>query len=422
MTIKKELVERHLAAIDNSVTEKNVEAAKLFEGAIHGDRRAGFKLAEEIAFGDLPSQLVPLIRRTLVQNYGNQGTVWDQFTSVETVESIDRSEELMKANFLNQDNIPGVNSGEAFVPGSLPKHQSGTKPPTLLPQGTKKYISATQFAEALAINWTSIVNTRGQGLDLLQKGLEAFARHAAGTEDVVATQLLMRGGAINAATFNGSTGYGGNHLASDAPLASILDIQAAVQQAQTFWLDYTNVYFDEFALVVAPSQVSQAKQVLSSKEIVSVGATTARASKYKQEIDLGATINVVGNRWLTAPGIGGSAASTAWFLIPTGALNPTLASIRLKGYEVPSFFLKAPNSQAVGGSTLGDFGADFDSDAIESKVRHIVGANALWTQGIVYSAGTGTATATVPVLSGTMPANGTTPAGAGSYPTPFVGS
>lgn len=422
MTIKKELVERHLQKLDNSVTEKNVEAAKLFEGALHGDTRAGIKLAEEIAFGDLPSQLVPLIRRTLIQDYAAQGTVWDQFTSVETVESIDRSEELMKANFLNQDNIPGQNSGEAFIPGSLPKSQSGVKPPTLLPQGTKKYISATQFAEGLAINWASIVNTRGQGLDLLQKGLQAFARHAAGTEDVAATRLLMNGGAINSTTFNGSTGYGGNHLASDAPLASILDIQAAVQQAQTFWLDYTNVYFDEFALVVAPTQVSNAKQVLSSKEITSVGATTARASKYKQEIDLGATINVVSNRWLTAPGLGGSAAATAWFLVPTGTLNPVLASIRLKGYEVPSFFLKAPNSQAVGGSTLGDFGADFDSDAIESKVRHIVGANALWGQGLIYSLGTGTATSTVPVLSGTMPAGGTTPSGTGLYPTPVVGS
>jgi hypothetical protein len=348
--------------------------------------------------------------------------VWDQFTSVETVESIDRSEELMKANFLNQDNIPGTNSGDPFVPGSLPKHQSGTKPPVLLPQGTSKYISATQYAEALAINWASIVNTRGQGLDLLQKGIQAFARHAAGTEDVAATRLLMSGGAVNTTSFNGSTGYGGNHLANDPALVSILDIQAAVQQAQTFWIDYTNVYFDKFSLVVAPSQVSQAKQVLSSREIVSVGPTSGRSNKYKQEIDLGAEITVVSNRWLTAPGVGGSAAATAWFLVPTGTLLPSLASIRLKGYEVPSFFLKAPNSQAVGGSTLGDFGADFDSDAIESKVRHIVGANALWTQGIVYSAGTGAGLSALPTLSGYMPTGGTTPAGSNPHPTPLVGS
>lgn len=421
MTIKKELVESYLERIDASVSERNVEAAKLFEGALHGDRQAGVKLAEEIAFGDLPAQIVPLIRRTLVQNYGKQETVWDKFTSVEKVESIDRSEELMKANFLNQDNIPGENFGEAFVPGSLPKHTPGTKVPTLLPQGTKKYVSATSYAEGLAINWQSIVNTRGQGLNLITKGLEAFAIHASATEDVAATRLLMNGGGINASTFNGSTGYGGNHLAGDAPLASILDIQAAVQQAQTFWLDYTNVYFDKFSLVVAPTQVSQAKQVLSSREITSVGATAARANKYKQEIDLGAEITVVGNRWLTAPGIGGSAASTAWFLVPTGTLNPALASIRLDGYEVPSFFMKAPNQVAVGGSGAGsEF--DFDSDSIESKVRHVVGANALWTAGIVYSLGSGTATQTVPVLSGTMPVNGNTPSGVGSFPTPFVGS
>lgn len=421
MTIKKELVEQALQKIDNSVSDRNVEAAKLWEGARHGDRRAGVKLAEEIANADLPAQIVPLIRRTLVQNYGAQPTVWDHFTGVETVESIDRSEELMKANFLDQSNIPGQNFGETFVPGALPKHTPGTKVPTLLPQGTSKYISATSYAEGLAINWQSIVNTRGQGLDLVTKGIESFARHAAGAEDVAATRLLMTAGAINATTFNGSTGYGGNHLAGDAPLASILDLQAAVQQAQTFWIDYTNVYFDKFALVVAPTQVSQAKQVLSSRKITSIGATSARASAYEQEIDLGAEIEVVPNRWLTSPSLGGAAGSSAWFLVPQGQLNPALASTRLLGYEVPAFFMKAPNQIAVGGSGAGsEF--DFDSDAIESKVRHVVGGNALWTQGIVYSLGTGTATATVAPLSGNMPASGTSAAGVGSYPTPVVGS
>jgi hypothetical protein len=421
MTIKKELVESYLNRLDQSVTTRNVEAAKLFEGALHGDRQAGVRVAEEISNGTLPAQLIPLIRRTLVSNYDTQTTVWDLFTGVEKVESIDRSEELMKANFLNQDNIPGENFGEAFVPGSLPKHTPGTKVPTLLPQGTSKYVSATSFAEGLAINWQSIVNTRGQGLNLINEGLKAFARHAAATEDVAATRLLMNDGAVNASSFNGSTGYGGNHLASDAPLASILDIQAAVQQAQTFWLDYTNVYFDEFALVVAPTQVSQAKQVLSSREITSVGPTASRSVKYKQEIDLGATINVVGNRWLTAPGIGGSAGATAWFLVPTGTLNPAFASIRLDGYEVPRFTMKAPNQVVIGGSgAASEF--DFDSESIESKVSHVVGANALWTQGAIYSLGTGTATSTLPVLNGTMPTGGTTPSGVGSYPTPFVGS
>lgn len=422
MTDKQKLVERHLDRIDASVTTKQVEAGKLFMGALHGDRRDQVRVAEDVQFGDLPSQIVPLIRRTLIMNYAAQPSVWDQFTGVETVESIDRSEELMKANFLNQDNIPGQTFGDTFVPGGLPKVAPGTKYPTLLPQGTRKYLSATSFGEAFAIDWASIVNTRGSSINLVQEGLDAFARHAAGQEDIIATSLLFKGGALNTTTFNGNTGYGGNHLNGDAPISSILDIQAAVQQAQTFWIDYTNVYFDKFALVVAPSAVQNAKQALSSREITSVGATTARANKYKQEIDLGAEITVVGNRWLTAPNLGGSSATSAWFLIPTGTQNPVLASTRLKGYEVPSFFMKSPNSTNVGGGATSYLEGDFDSDSIESKVRHVVGANSLWSQGIVYSLGTGTATSAVTPLAGNMPTSGTTASGAGTYPAPVVGS
>lgn len=414
---RKELVERHIEKIDEYVSEKNVEATKLYFDALHGDRRAAFKFSEDLAVGDLPSQIVPLIRRTLLTNYSTVATVWDKFTDVQEVVSVDRYEELMKVNFLDQSNIPGSNFGDTFIPGALPTVAPGTLYPLTGLTGTSKYIKAGRVGEAFGIDWASIVNTRGANIDIIGKAIEAFAKHAAGAEDVAATRLLVTGGGINAGSFNGASGYGGNHLTSDAPLVSILDLQAAIQQAQTFWIDYTNVQFTEFALVVPPQAVANANQVLSSKEITSVGSTTARATKYKQEIDLGATVTVVGNRWLTNPSLGGSVAQTAWFLVPIASENPVLSSIRLKGYEVPSYFVKSTNSTSVGGGDTGLLEGDFESDAIQSKVRHVVGGAALWTQGIVYSLGTGTATAgPVSPLSGLMPVSGTTASGTSANP------
>ena len=106
---------------------------------------------------------------------------------------------------------------------------------------------------------------------------------------------------------------------------------------------------------------------------------------------MGAEIDVVPNRFLTAPSIGGAAGATAWFLIPmSGGPKPTLLTNFLTGYETPSYFMKSSNATAIGGGSLLDpYDGDFDTDSIESKVRHVVGANIAWGEGIIWSAGTG---------------------------------
>ncbi len=374
------------------ITARQLEAAKLYQGALSGDRRDQHAFAEQISFSDLPTQLTPLIRRTMIDNYTQVPKVWDRFTVKKTVLSIDRDEELMSLNFLNQDNIPLSNGGEAFVPGSLPSVGPETKYPKILPQGSSKFLRASVVGEAFGIQWQSIVNSRGMNVSIIDEAVKAFAQHAAAAEDVAATKLLMLGGAINTTAIGGSSsGYGGHNLAGDPRIASILDIQAAVRQAQTYFLDGVNVYFDKFALVCAPAQVSNVKQVLSSRSITSVGSTGARAVRYDQVIDLGAEIDVVPNRFLTAAALGGATlGATAWFLVPVGGIKPTLSTNFLEGYETPSYWMKDSNAVTYGsGSDAPMLDGDFDSDSIETKVRHVVGASALWTEGIIYSAGTG---------------------------------
>jgi hypothetical protein len=52
-----------------NITPRQVEAAKLLEGALRGDRRDKLKLQEGISMSDLPIQLAPVINKILLHNY-----------------------------------------------------------------------------------------------------------------------------------------------------------------------------------------------------------------------------------------------------------------------------------------------------------------------------------------------------------------
>ena len=377
------------------ITARQLEAAKLWMGAVAGDRRDQLELSEQVAFGDIVSQITPLIKRTLLTNYTQVPSVWDRFSTKHLVDSIDRDEELMTFNMLDQSGIPLENGGNTFVPGALPTIGLEGKYPKIGMTGASRFVRASVFGESFGAQWKTLVNTRGQSVTLFSEAIEAFGQHARGAEDVAATRLLMNNGAINAGTTQNTlgtaTGNSGNHLAGDPALKSIFDIQAAVRQAQTFYIDNVNVYFDKFALVLPPAAVSNAKQVLSTKSFQSIGATSARAASYEQTLDLGATIDVVPNRFLSASALGGAAAPTAWFLIPvSGGPKPVLMTTFLRGYETPSYFMKSSNATAIGGGAdTNPYDGDFDTDSIDSKVRHVVGAAIGWKEGIIWSAGTG---------------------------------
>ena len=373
------------------ITERQLEAAKRWKAAVAGDKRSQFWVAEQVEFSDLPSQITPLIRRTLVDNYKQVPTVWDQWTTKYLANSIDVDEQINTFNLLDQSGIPGVNGGDTFTAGALPRIAFGQKYPEIGMVGSSKTIRVSPFGEAFTQTWATVVNTRGQSVRVFDEAIKAFATHAAAVPDVASQSLLLSGGAINSAIPT-ATGIGGNHQNTDPALTSIFDIWAAVRQAQTFYIDSVNVFFTKFALVVAPQQVANAKRVLSTTEITSVGATAARAPMYSQKVDLGAEIEVVPARFFTAPNLGGATlGGNAWFLVPIeGSPKPSAFTAFLDGYENPQYFVKSANAETLGGNDSPILDGDFDSDGISSKVRHTVGAALGWTEGLVYSAGTGT--------------------------------
>lgn len=369
--------------------ENALHAAKLYHTAREGRglerSRAQVAIAESISQGDFPTLIAPLVRRTLLAYYQEQASVVDQWTTRITVNSIGVDEQYNSYRFA-QDNIPASSMGNPFIKDTLPSVANRESYPQLNFAASGKTLRADQFGEAFAVDWQSIVNSRGTNINLIDDAVKFFALHARNLEDALPVGQLINAAGVNPALLTN----GGQQLAGNPDLTNILNIQQAVRLAQTTFIDGVQQTFDKFALLTAPNNVSLAKQALTSTLITQIPARTGTpsattGSQYSQNIDLGATIDVVPQRWFSS--YNPTFAATGWVLVPVGAARPVITANYLAGYETPSFFVKDANQRLYGGGESPVLDGDFDSDGIATKVRHVFGSNTMWAQGTVISTG-----------------------------------
>lgn len=356
------------------------------------ENQAKLAFSESVASGEVAA-LQPALKAVTLKVYQETEDVVSKFTTQKKVAGINVREKTKVFEMNDQSNIPGVNAGDTFIPGGLPTLLPRQKYPQIGFTGGEKEIWAGKIGEAFGIDWETIVNTRGGDVDLIREAYEAFGRHARNQEQINVASLLVTNGGVNV-----GGGYKGLEGAFNIPgnpsLSDPIELQKAFQAVMQLLVEGVNPHYSKYVLVTAPNNVPVVKQALKTTDITRVPARTGDTSEeigiqYKQTLDFGINVEVVGLKWLSAifPGIGG-----AWFLIPVPSSDdlPVLTSNFLKGYESPSIWVKDSNAKAIGGGTVDALQhGDFDSDAVETKVRHVHGANALWTGGIAFSLGTG---------------------------------
>lgn len=367
------------------LTKRQFQAAKLLHAAEQGDPRAQFYLSESVSQSDLIKQLEPTLGRRLVSAYNEVASVKEKFTSRQTVSGLNR-DETFESLFFDQSLTPDRNMGERFIPGGLPRVGNRELYPQLSFQGTEKKLRVAQLGEAFGVDWQAVVNSRGRNVDMIGEAIKAFGQHATNQEDIYPVKALLNENGFR----QDQIGTAG-HIAGDPDLSSILTLQAAIQQAQTFKIDGVDVLFDDFALLVTPAYAPVVRQMLSQRTIRRVDSSTTSGKTTGTEIevtiDLGATVEVVANRWLTAVY---GAFGKGWILVPRNTERPVLTSNYLEGYEAPSFWVKDTNAYNYNAGPVPLLDGDFDSDAIQTKVRHANGSNVLWNEGIMWSTGANT--------------------------------
>jgi len=359
-----------------SITTRQLEAAKIWDNALRGDKLAQFKVKEGISTSDFPVQIQPYLNRILLESYAALPKVWDMFATKTVLDDF-RPQKYFQFKF-DQNNIADSNGGETFIDGSLPNVGEYDEYPTLSFSASEKEISIKKSGERIRFSWESIVNDNNFGV--LERLPNELALHAAGLEDREATKQLVSASGLNTTNFN-TTNQNLGSVANGAglnPTLTINNLQAAMNAVnQQTYNGRTITPVQRWTLVVSPALEMTARNILSVTEI----RTTVGSDLQTHGNPIAGRVDVVVNPWLTRINTG---ASLYWFLIPAPSvtLNPSVVLSFLRGYETPELRIKSEGGQLLGGGEVPMRDGSFDNDDFQMRIRHLA------TGGFLVPAGT----------------------------------
>lgn len=366
-----------------SITTRQLEAAKIWDDALRGDRMAQLKVKESISTSDFPVQIQPYLNRILLENYAALPKVWDTFATRTVLDDF-RPQKYFQFKF-DQNNIPDANGGEAFIDGSLPNVGEYDEYPTLSFSATEQQISIKKSGERIRFSWESIVNDNNFGV--LERLPNELALHAAGLEDREATKQLVATGGLNTTNFN-TTNQNLGSVANGAglnPALSITSLQNAMNAVnQQTYNGRTITPVQRWTLVVSPALEMTARNILAVTEI----RTTVGSQLQTTTNPIAGRIDVVVNPWLTRINTG---AAAYWFLIPapTTSLNPSVVLSFLRGYETPELRVKSEGGYLLSGAEVPIRDGSFDNDDFQMRIRHLATGGFLVPAGTFASTGAG---------------------------------
>ena len=363
-----------------NITPRQLEAAKLLEGALRGDRMDKLKLQEGIATSDLPELLVPTLNKILLEEYQAQPRVWDQFATRLVVDDF----RPVTFQALKYDDAGEDNQGDTFREGSLPTVGEYDEYPTAgWFSVTEQTMRVKKAGQRIRFSWESIVND-GQ-IGLLERLPVELGLKAAGKEDEEVTKQLVSASGLNTTNFKS----GNQNLISGNPVLTLEALELAIDAAnkQTF-NGRLITPVTQFALVVPRSLELTARKILAVQEIRSETTAGGVATTTITGNPIGSQITIVVNDWLTKINSG---SGNYWFLIPVPgqALNPGVALGFLRGYETPELRIKANGGLYLGGGAVPAREGSFDNDDWEMRIRHIATGGFIVPAGTMASTGAG---------------------------------
>jgi hypothetical protein len=365
-----------------NITSRQVEAAKLLEGAIRGDRMDKLKLQEGISTSDLPVQLAPTINKIMLANYAEQPKVWDMFASRLVVDDF-RPTQYMNLAY-EDDGLD--NEGDKFRAGSLPTVGEYDEYPTA---GWFSF-SEAEFAvkkagSRIRFSWESIINDGN--ISILERLPLELARKAAGKEDEEVTKQLVTSSGLNTANFKTANQ---NRLTGN-PELTLESLEAAITAANVQTYNGNSITpLSRFVLVVPQALELTAKKILAVQQVRTEVTSGDTVTSVVAGNPIASSIQIVVNPWIKKI-YNNSAADKFWFLlpVPSDTLNPGLVLGFLRGHETPELRVKANGGLYLGGGAVPAREGSFDNDDFEMRIRHIATGGFLLPTGTIASTGAG---------------------------------
>ena len=361
------------------ITSKQVEAAKLLEGALRGDRQDKLKLQEGIAMSDLPIQLAPVINKILLQNYQDTPKVWDQFATRLVVDDFRKQQYLN----LRYEDEGMDNQGDKFREGSLPTVGEYDEYPTAgWFSVTESDFAVKKAGQRVRFSWEAVVNDGN--ISLLERLPIELGLKAAGKEDEEVTKQLVTSSGLNTANFKSAN----NNLFAGNGALTMENLEKAIQAANLQQYNGKLIQpVTQFALVIPRALELTARKIFSVQEIRTQNGTGAGSTVTITGNPIApSTINIVVNDWITKIN---SSAAAYWFLIPvpSATLNPSVVLGFLRGFEAPELRVKSASGQYFGGGDVPENYGSFDNDDWQMRIRHIATGGFFVPAGTIASTG-----------------------------------
>lgn len=380
----------------NIKTQK--EFNELLNEALGGSYKAQGILKEAITTSDIPGLFARVANAELEDQYPVQEPVWKKFAS--SVELNDFRPTAFYELLPDSSTLLADNGGITVPAGTLPRVPELTPYPTYEFRAGEKFAKTAKNGVRIHFSFEAFINDEWDQIASLPAEATQLAIN---TEDALATSMLITTSGVNAANFNLANGNiltartavvgditePGTSTPDNAPL-SLDALYAGIAQIKEQKVNGRPVQVQKLALVV-PSNLVQYANLLVNAAVV---RQTVAGREYEISNPLPAQLEVVENPWLNT--IGGTAASTAWFLVPFGGragTRRTIVETFLRGRGTPELRVSGQTGRYLGGGEVPFTEGSFDNDDAEMRLRHIVGTGFLNAAGTLASKGDGTAAA-----------------------------
>jgi hypothetical protein len=332
--------------------DKLAEAAKLVADVYNG-RRPMYYLQEAMTTSDFPNLFGDILDRQILASYREWPTTWQNYSKRGRVRDF---RTVKRFGVYGADQVLGAVVGQM---GEYPYEEINEDSP--FSYAVSKYGRKIKFA------WETMIN---DDLDALKDGPERLGRAARRTEEKFTTQLFVDASGPHASLYS----VGNANIITSNPVLSI----AALQTGMTNLGAKTDqngepIVIDMVELVVPPALEVTALNILNAiqMEITEAGGTSNQKLIAQNWMRTRFRLNVNAYIPIVASSANGN---TSWFLFgnPSNG-RPALEVGFLIGHEEPEIFMKTPNQVPVGGGSEDAMNGDFDTDAIEYKLRHVFG-------------------------------------------------
>lgn len=333
-------------------------------------------LRETLTTSDFPILFGDILDTRLLNQYRATTPVWSQYAQRGSVVDF-RQSRLIALDGLQTPLYPAYKKAEM----ESVKYDNDID--------ETEYLTQVQvYEKGVSYNWRMLLNRRG---DFLNRIPSLLSRAATRTENKFAVDLYVDSTGPNSTFFgagNANIVNLTNGAASNNPPLSVQGLRDALNVMYRH-VDSGGdpIEIEGVTLVVPPALKITAMEIMNALQLEIVPATSALGTRYTTPPWVGDLKLAV--EWYL-PHVDTSANKhTTWYLFAEPNMNrPGMEVTFLSGYEQPSLWQKAPNTQRVGGS-IDPIMGDFETGQIDQKIMHILGGTLIDPKAAVVSNGSG---------------------------------